>query len=123
MSQQAAADEVRQHLISSLFSKRDENGTNEETLISYVKVFEDESTGDNAMGGQKTRYLMLAVTKLGKVVVHKGKRNNNMTFSKGKTWEMEHLKAVEVVSVSMQSCFIGPQPYSYTPSRQSLPSR
>lgn len=41
-------------LTRSLFSKRDEDGTLEESLVSYIKVFEDDG------GHGKTRYLMLA---------------------------------------------------------------
>jgi len=40
-----------------------------------------------------------AVTKLGKVVIHKAKRNNNLSFSKGKTWQLEDVRAVEVMGV------------------------
>jgi hypothetical protein len=50
-----SSDEVRTHIISSLFSRKDEQGTPEETLISYLKVFEQEDGS-----GFKTRYLMLA---------------------------------------------------------------
>lgn len=50
-----SSDEVRHHIIQSLFSRHDEAGTAEETLISYLKIYEDE--GD---GNAKTRYLMLA---------------------------------------------------------------
>jgi hypothetical protein len=81
-------------------------GTAEETLISFVKVHERDDVGTPAPGqqsgggGEKTRYLMLAVTKLGKVVLHKAKRNSNLTFSKGKTWVLEDVRVVEVVNVS-----------------------
>lgn len=54
-----STDEVRHHIVQSLFSRHDETGTAEETLISYLKIFEDE--GD---GNQKTRYLILAGTSL-----------------------------------------------------------
>lgn len=50
-----SSDEIRHHIVQSLFARHDEQGTAEETLISFIKVFEDE--GD---GNQKTRYLMLA---------------------------------------------------------------
>ena len=56
MSRSTSNDEVRQHIVSSLFSRRAEDGTPEETLISYLKVYEDEGGG----GGAKTRYLMLS---------------------------------------------------------------
>jgi hypothetical protein len=99
----SGTDDVRQHIISSLFSRTDETGTAEETLISFVKVQEDESGPDGAPSGGagvKTRYLMLAVTKLGKVVVHKAKRNSNLTFSKGKTWNLEDVRVIEMIGVS-----------------------
>nr|XP_019014642.1 exocyst protein [Kwoniella pini CBS 10737]OCF53423.1 exocyst protein [Kwoniella pini CBS 10737] len=94
-SRQPSFDDVRQHIISSLFARRDEDGTPEETLISYLKVYE-EDPGDG-QGGQKSRYLMLSVTKLGKVVIHKAKRNNNLSFSKGKTWQLEDVRILEVI--------------------------
>jgi hypothetical protein len=50
-----AVDDTKHHIVQSLFSKVDEQGTADETLISYLKVYEDEGEG-----GQKTRYLMLA---------------------------------------------------------------
>jgi len=43
------------------------------------------------------------VTRHGKVVLHKAKRNNNLSFSKGKTWNLEDMRALEVVSVSRSS--------------------
>jgi hypothetical protein len=32
--------------------------------------------------------------------MHKAKRNNNLTFSKGKTWQLEDVRALEVIGVS-----------------------
>jgi hypothetical protein len=55
-------DEVRSHIISSLFSRKDENGTPEETLISFLKVYEQDEGGG---GGFKTRYLMLSGESVG----------------------------------------------------------
>ena len=45
---------------------------------------------------------LMAVTKVGKVVVHKAKRNSNLSFSKGKTWSLEDMRVVEVVGVSFE---------------------
>ncbi len=55
---QAPVDETRQHIIASLFNRRGPDGLPEETLIAYLKVYEDEepSAGEEP----KTRYLMLA---------------------------------------------------------------
>ncbi len=55
----ASSDETRTHIISSLFSKKDDNGTAEETLISFCKVYEQDEAG-SAGGSYKTRYLILA---------------------------------------------------------------
>lgn len=113
----ASADDVRQHIINSLFWRKDASGTAEETLISFVKVLEDEG-GDEL----KTRYLMLAgesralveeesltlvVTKMGKCVLHKAKRNANLSFSKGKTWNLEDMRGLEVVGVSACKQLLG----------------
>lgn len=56
----SSRDEERA-LTRSLFSKRDDDGTLEENLLSFIKVFEEDG------GHGKTRYLMLAGT-YGKVV-------------------------------------------------------
>ncbi|ORY34282.1 exocyst complex component Sec3-domain-containing protein [Naematelia encephala] len=96
LARQQSSDDVRQHIISSLFSRKDEDGTPDETLISFLKVFEEDPQDPN--GGLKSRYLMLAVTKMGKVVIHKAKRNNNLSFSRGKTWHLEDMRALEVIS-------------------------
>ncbi|WVQ80381.1 hypothetical protein IAT38_002486 [Cryptococcus sp. DSM 104549] len=93
-SRAPSTDDVRSHIIASLFSRRAEDGTAEETLISFVKVYESDD------GGQKTRYLIVAVTRLGKVVIHKAKRNSNLSFSKGKTWNLEDMRVLEVIGPS-----------------------
>lgn len=50
----SSSDEVKAAIVASLFARKDETGTPEETLVSYLKVNEQE-------GGQtKARYLMLA---------------------------------------------------------------
>jgi hypothetical protein len=32
--------------------------------------------------------------------MHKAKRNNNLSFSKGKTWSLEDMRVLEVIGVS-----------------------
>lgn len=44
-----------------------------------------------------------AATQGGRCVIHKAKRNSNNTFSKGKTWNLEDLRQLEVVDVSSPS--------------------
>ncbi|KAH7334432.1 exocyst complex component SEC3 N-terminal PIP2 binding PH-domain-containing protein, partial [Rhizoctonia solani] len=41
--------------------------------------------------------LLALVSNNGKGFIHKSKRNNNGTFSVGKTWKLEELQAVEVL--------------------------
>lgn len=55
--QPPGSDETRQHIIASVFSRNAADGTPEETLISYVKVYEQEGEGS---AGLKSRYLLLA---------------------------------------------------------------
>lgn len=55
---------VRQQIVDSLFNKVGPDGQREETLITYLKVWEDSAPGA-AIGpkdteGVKNRYLMLA---------------------------------------------------------------
>lgn len=98
---------VRQLIISSLFNRRGSDGILEETYIAHLKVWEDapDTTGGRRpsggqsvedVSGKKSRYLILAVNRQGRVYLHKAKRNANMTFSKGKTWNLEDLKAIKV---------------------------
>lgn len=92
--------EAKDQIIQSLFSARSQDGHLVETYIAHLKVWEDvpASSGQPDAGTKKSRYLMLAVTLQGKVLLHKGKRNNNGSFSKGKTWNLEDLGQVEVVT-------------------------
>lgn len=46
----------------------------------------------------KPRYILLAVTPDGKLWLHKSKRNNNGTFSIGKSWSLTELMGLEVAS-------------------------
>jgi hypothetical protein len=33
--------------------------------------------------------------------MHKAKRNNNLSFSKGKTWQLEDMRVLEQIGVSL----------------------
>jgi hypothetical protein len=52
------------------------------------------------------RYQLHLVHRSGKVYLHKAKRNQNMSFSKGKTWNLEDLRAVEVLDVCQSDYFL-----------------
>jgi len=94
--------DTQQQIIQSLFSHRGSDQQLDETYITHLKIWEDVPIGSNQPdeGGKKARYLMVSVSKYGKVFMHKAKRNNNGSFSKGKTWGLEDLRQVEVVTVS-----------------------
>jgi hypothetical protein len=98
----ASTMDTQQQIIQSLFSHRGPDGQLDETYIAHLKTWEDAQAGSGQQdqGAKKARYLMLSVSKYGKVFMHKAKRNNNGSFSKGKTWNMEDLRQVEVVTVS-----------------------
>ena len=52
------------------------------------------------VGVSFTLLVLTPVTRYGKVVIHKAKRNTNMSFSKGKTWSLEDVQQIEVFGVS-----------------------
>lgn len=45
--------------------------------------------------------LPLPASRTGRCIIHKCKRNSNNTFSKGKTWNVEDIRALEVFDVSI----------------------
>ncbi|CCA67704.1 related to Exocyst complex component Sec3 [Serendipita indica DSM 11827] len=89
------ADDVRQRIVTSLFSKRGTSGALEEQYISHVKILEDAIPG-NDDGGKKARYILLSLSLRGPALIHKSRENPNGSFSIGKTWELKDLTALEV---------------------------
>ncbi|KAI0305016.1 exocyst complex component Sec3-domain-containing protein [Russula brevipes] len=89
-------DSVRRRIISSVFSRRNASGVSDETFITHVKIWED--AGPDA--DLKPRYILLARNLNGEGFIHKSKMNSNGTFSVGKTWKLNELRAVEVVTPS-----------------------
>lgn len=51
----SSSDETRTRIVRSLFSRKAEDGTLEETLVTYLRVKEDDGHGS-----AKARYLFLA---------------------------------------------------------------
>ncbi|KAF8807747.1 exocyst complex component, sec3 subunit [Phlegmacium glaucopus] len=82
----------RQKIIASVFSKRNASGNLDESYVSHVKIWED------AEGGRKPRYILLSQANSGLGFIHKSKLNTNGTFSVGKTWKLEELRAINVIS-------------------------
>lgn len=59
--------------------------------------------------------ISLLAARSGRCFIHKAKRNSNMTFSKGKTWNLEDVRLIEVQDVS-SSCPVGPAQRALTSS-------
>jgi hypothetical protein len=61
---QAQTVPVRQQIVDSLFNKLGSDGQREETLITFIKVWEDSvpgiAIGPTDIEGRKSRYLLLA---------------------------------------------------------------
>ncbi|KAG8814416.1 hypothetical protein FRC17_001136, partial [Serendipita sp. 399] len=89
------ADDIRQRIIASVFSKRNASGSLEEQYIAHVKIFEDVAPG-NDDGGKKARYILLSLTHRGPGMIHKSRENPNGSFSIGKSWDLKDLTALEV---------------------------
>jgi exocyst complex component 1 len=51
------ADDVRQRIISSLFSKRNAVGALEQTYVAHIKIWEDAGPEG---GGWKPRYILIS---------------------------------------------------------------
>ncbi|ORX62016.1 hypothetical protein DM01DRAFT_1315340 [Hesseltinella vesiculosa] len=91
------SDPIRTAIKASLFSP-DAGGVAEKLLI-HLKVFEDLKQNDATKGNSimgKPRYLCLTL-KRNKGRLHKTKRNQNGTFSIGKSWNLEDIRQIEIV--------------------------
>ena len=82
-----------------------------ESYITHIRITEDSSSPssppppDSAPGNKKTRAIIVAVKRSGRVRLHKARENNNGTFSIGKTWVLDDLTAIE--------SFTGSTPITY----------
>lgn len=92
---------IRERIIRTLFSEKDENGTAIESYITHVKIFEDAQYPSHpppdlsATENLKERYILLSVKKNGRVRMHKSRGNDNGTFQIGKTWNLDDLQKVQ----------------------------
>ncbi|VDB99589.1 unnamed protein product [Peniophora sp. CBMAI 1063] len=91
----SANDDVRERIIASVFSRRNATGATVENYISHVKVWEDSG---NDADGLKPRFILLSQDISGHAFIHKSKLNSNGTFSVGKTWQLQELRGLEVMS-------------------------
>ncbi|KAI1299072.1 hypothetical protein EDD11_006492, partial [Mortierella claussenii] len=81
-------DPVRQQLIQALFS--DSSSTNSETMLTYVKIYEEEKSG-------KDMKLLPTVKANGKVRLHKVKKTSATSYHIGRTWHLDEIKSIENV--------------------------
>ncbi|KAL9103100.1 MAG: hypothetical protein Q9163_001811 [Psora crenata] len=101
MSRAEKFEDEKKRIIDSLFSKKDQDGSSPESYITHIRIEEDSdfpstppplsSTPHN----KKSRVIIVAVKKSGRVRMHKGRENSNGTFSIGKTWPLDDLNRVE----------------------------
>ncbi|OCB87846.1 hypothetical protein A7U60_g4980 [Sanghuangporus baumii] len=86
---------VRKKIIDSVFNKRNASGEGPlEYYVGHLKIWEVEQVGGGA--SEKARYIILARTSDNSPLIHKSRLNPNGTFSVGKTWKLEDLRAIEV---------------------------
>ncbi|CAJ0842152.1 17990_t:CDS:10 [Entrophospora sp. SA101] len=111
-NRQQVSDTIGQLIINSLFPEGNESQTSQ-ALLAYIKITEDgtgntvtspsvndPSTGKGIKGEVKIRYLLASIKRSGKLsgklFLHKSKMNSNDTFSIGRTWTLDNLRAVEI---------------------------
>ncbi|CAJ0749843.1 24274_t:CDS:10, partial [Entrophospora sp. SA101] len=116
-NRQQVSDTIGQLIINSLFPEGNESQTSQghsntlnEALLAYIKITEDgtgntvtspsvndPSTGKGIKGEVKIRYLLASIKRSGKLsgklFLHKSKMNSNDTFSIGRTWTLDNLRA------------------------------
>ncbi|KAG8530907.1 uncharacterized protein KY384_004264 [Bacidia gigantensis] len=107
MSRAEKFEDEKKRIIESCFSKKDPDGSLNESYITHIRVQEDEDhpqsppPSDSLPQKKKPRVVMVAVRKSGRVRMHKGRENANGTFSIGKTWSLDDLNRVESFAHAM----------------------
>ncbi|KAI8097568.1 exocyst complex component Sec3-domain-containing protein [Halteromyces radiatus] len=119
------SDDIRAAITASLFSP-DVGGVAEKLLI-HLKVFEDLKQGDASKGAGimgKPRYLCLT-QKRNRCRLYKTKRNQNGTFSIGKSWSLEDIRQAEVIDAILahrSAPPLGSPVSSQSSNNQQIPS-
>ncbi|SPO04895.1 related to SEC3 - component of exocyst complex [Cephalotrichum gorgonifer] len=98
-------EDEKRRIIDSCFSKRDPDGSLQETYITHIRITEYSAypstpppPGAQLAGSEKPRIIIVAVRKSGRVRMHKTKENANGTFSIGKTWNLDDLTHIQSYS-------------------------
>ncbi|KAL7754371.1 hypothetical protein RI367_000352 [Sorochytrium milnesiophthora] len=99
MSSGTLDEALKQQLSARLFANADES------VLAALRVTKDEdkrmSTGGAPQGGGSSlqRVLIVTVKKSGKTRLHKAKQLSNGSFSIGKTWLLDDVRAIEIVDL------------------------
>ena len=105
----ARFEDEKRRIIESCFSKRDPDGTQQESYITHVRVIEDAQYPSSPPppssdpSNKKNRIVLVAVRRTGRVRVHKARENPTGTFSIGKTWHLDELSAVQTYTNAIPS--------------------
>ena len=100
-SRAARFEDEKRRIVESCFAKRDPDGTQLESYITHVRVNEDAAypssppPPDSVPNNKKSRVILVAVRRSGKVRVHKARENPTGSFSIGKTWNLDELIAIQ----------------------------
>ena len=103
----ARFEDEKKRIVESCFAKRDPDGTQLESYITHVRVNEDAMypssppPPDAPASNKKSRIILVAVRRSGKVRVHKARENPSGTFSIGKTWSLDELTAIQSYTAFM----------------------
>ncbi|CAO1605357.1 hypothetical protein XANCAGTX0491_008876 [Xanthoria calcicola] len=101
MSRAEKFEDEKRRIIESCFSKRDADGSVNESYITHIRIVEDAAYPSSPPpvqspdSNKKPRIIVVAVRKTGRVRVHKARENANGSFSVGKTWNLDDLNAIE----------------------------
>ncbi|KAG0633645.1 exocyst complex component Sec3-domain-containing protein [Tuber brumale] len=94
-------EDEKKRITASCFSKPDVDGALLESYITHCRVIEDGASpsspplADGPRDQKKSRVIVVAVRKTGRVRMHKARENPNGGFQIGKTWNLDDLTEIE----------------------------
>ncbi|KAL8980144.1 MAG: hypothetical protein Q9205_004692 [Flavoplaca limonia] len=107
MSRAEKFEDEKRRIIESCFSKRDADGSVNESYITHIRILEDAAYPSSPPpvqspdSNKKPRIIVVAVRKTGRVRMHKARENANGSFSVGKTWNLDDLNGIESFANAM----------------------
>ncbi|PHH54538.1 Exocyst complex component 1, partial [Ceratocystis fimbriata CBS 114723] len=98
-------EDEKRRIIESCFSRKDADGTLQETYITHLRITEFSNYPSSppppqsrTPETQKPRVIIVAVRRSGRVCMHKSKENSNGSFSVGKTWNFDDISHIQSYS-------------------------